>query len=180
MFTPSKVEGPRPAAHLTRPASIPPPHEPPTARFLSPFIFITLQIPIPANPLYSHPYKTPGVSPSSIAHPRFSPPLPLCSSVACLLGHVNAVFSFSCALFISLAALFSPPVLCFQSFARSFTKTPGWGVGQAVAGRRDDLPLRRDAMHQPKAAQVRPARSDGWPKSCSPRTCDFLYMAVMT
>ena len=95
---------------LTSAATIPPPHEPPTARFLSPFIFITLQIPIPANPLYSHPYKTPGVSPSSIAHPRFSPPF------------------HSLARSLSLLPLFfHTPVLCFQSFARSFTKTPGVG-----------------------------------------------------
>jgi hypothetical protein len=34
---------------------------------------------------------------------------------------------YSCALFNSLAALFRTPVLCFQSFAHSLTKTPGWG-----------------------------------------------------
>src|SRR6266852_4677530 len=34
----------------------------------------------------------------------------------------------SCALFISLAALFTAPVLCFQQLRDSFCKTPGVGV----------------------------------------------------
>ena len=29
-------------------------------RFCRPFVFITLQIPFPASPMFSHPYKTPG------------------------------------------------------------------------------------------------------------------------
>ena len=40
----------------------------------------------------------------------------------------SPVLSCACALFISLCALFRTPILCFQSFADSFAKTPGWGV----------------------------------------------------
>ena len=36
-------------------------------------------------------------------------------------------FSCVCPLLNSLASLFRARVLCFQSFADSFTKTPGWG-----------------------------------------------------
>jgi len=50
--------------------------------------------------------------------------IPLCvlrASVA------NPAFSVCCGLFISLCALFRTPILCFQSFADSFSKTPGVG-----------------------------------------------------
>jgi hypothetical protein len=35
--------------------------------------------------------------------------------------------SISCALLNSLASLFASPLVCYQSFAASFFKTPGWG-----------------------------------------------------
>jgi hypothetical protein len=41
---------------------------------------------------------------------------------------VSYVFSLPCALFISLAALFRAPILCFQSFAHSLTKYRGVGT----------------------------------------------------
>ena len=43
------------------------------------------------------------------------------------------VLSCACALFISLCALFRAPILCFQSFADSFAKTPGVGVEHLFA-----------------------------------------------
>jgi hypothetical protein len=36
--------------------------------------------------------------------------------------------SLTCGLFISLCALFRTPILCFQSLADSFAKTPGVGT----------------------------------------------------
>src|ERR1700730_1440499 len=36
--------------------------------------------------------------------------------------------SLTCGLFISLCALFRTPILCFQSLAHSFAKTPGVGT----------------------------------------------------
>jgi hypothetical protein len=68
------------------------------------FVFITLQIPFPATPLFSHPYKTPGVS-------------PLCLRVvACpdRVGLANPMFSAVCRLLKSLGSLFATPVVCFQ------------------------------------------------------------------
>jgi hypothetical protein len=41
---------------------------------------------------------------------------------------LTPLLRYSCALLNSLAPLFRAPVLCFQSFAHSLTKTPGWGV----------------------------------------------------
>jgi len=42
---------------------------------------------------------------------------------------VIPVLSMACALFFSLAPLFCIPILCFQSLADSFCKTPGvWGL----------------------------------------------------
>jgi len=118
----------RSRALLTSPASIPPPHEPPTTRFLSPFIFITLQIPIPANALYSHPYKTPGVSPSSIAHPRFSPPprpLLLCGLPAG--ARKCRVFILLRALYLYCRSLFTLPSFVFNRLRALWQKHPGWG-----------------------------------------------------
>jgi hypothetical protein len=41
---------------------------------------------------------------------------------------VTPFISSACGLFFSLGSLFHPPILCFQSFADSFAKTPGvWG-----------------------------------------------------
>ena len=40
---------------------------------------------------------------------------------------LTPLLRYSCALLNSLAPLSPTPVLCFQSFARSLTKIPGWG-----------------------------------------------------
>ncbi|SRR6266403_589681 len=50
------------AASLRRPAFI----SDVVTRFHLPFVFMALQIPLPASPLYSHPYKTPGVCPQTV------------------------------------------------------------------------------------------------------------------
>src|SRR5260370_41315769 len=92
-----------------------------------PFVFIFLQIPSPAPPLFSHPYKTPGVSPlcdlcAPISVPsvlRFFPPLA-----------TSPLFYSACRLFFSLFLLLQRRSLCFQSLAASFAKTPGVGVGR--------------------------------------------------
>jgi hypothetical protein len=68
--------------------------------------------------------------------PECHPPAPPIRTVlrlcALCVSAVSCVFSFSCGLFISLAALFQAPVLCFQSFAHSSTKTPGVWVPRMV------------------------------------------------
>src|SRR5882762_5172979 len=46
---------------------------------------------------------------------------------------VIPVLSMACALFFSLAPLFCIPILCFQSLADSFCKTPGYGGVSALA-----------------------------------------------
>jgi hypothetical protein len=99
-----------------------PRHSSLTTRHCS-FVFITLQIPFPATPLFSHPYKTPGVSPSvslCLCLPRpgrrgkshvFSslPPLEISWLSFC---NSRRLFSIACSLF--------------------YENTRGWG-GVAVA-----------------------------------------------
>ena len=130
MSAPSAVEGPRPLFRLISKARILPPHGSPPAVQSSSFsvhtctggsifyhfVFIHLQIPPRATPLYSHPCKTLGVSPCASFRPQ---------EIAHHKITSHAV-SEACGLFISLAPLFRPPVLYFQSFAHSFAKTPGW------------------------------------------------------
>ena len=87
-----------------------------------PFIFIYLQIPFPANPLDSHPYKTPGCHPTHPFHPRAQRPAsPLSlSQISCFQQLAN-----SCSLF----ALFSTR-LCFvfNTFRTLLPKHRGWGA----------------------------------------------------
>jgi hypothetical protein len=46
-------------------------------------------------------------------------------------------FSYCCALFVALTALFATAILCFQELARSFTKIPrGMGIPEDSAGHR--------------------------------------------
>jgi hypothetical protein len=86
-----------------------------------PFIFIYLQIPFPANPLDSHPYKIPGCHPTHPFHPRAQCPVfPLSlSQISCFQQLADSLFS--------LCALFDTSSLCFQYFPDSFAKTPGGG-----------------------------------------------------
>src|SRR3984893_16746441 len=79
-------------------------------------IFIHLQTPFPATPLFAHPYKTTGVSQEGI--------IPTGSALA-VRREPQATFPAICSLLQSLASLLEAPVLCFQSFAASFSKTPG-------------------------------------------------------
>src|SRR5882762_1194678 len=90
-----------------------------TLRFCRPFVFILLQIPFPATPFLSHPYKTPG---------GVGVFLPGCSRIT---GHESQVTSFHllAASLSSLCALFCSRSLFFQELAASFAKTPGWGGG---------------------------------------------------
>jgi hypothetical protein len=95
----------------------------------SSFVFITLRNPFPANPLYSHPYKTPGVPPLPSFLSQASRPLCLCA-LRCLPTAGRQIPSFQelAASFPSLCPLLRTRSLCFQSFAASFRKTPGGGV----------------------------------------------------
>ena len=93
------------------------------------FVFITLQIPFPATPLFSHPYKTPGVSPL-----RHSPSMPspsLCSlclpvQQAGLCGKFY-VFSSLPPLCRSWRSFFALPSFVFSSLQPLFAKHPGGG-----------------------------------------------------
>ena len=98
--------------------------------FCRSFVFITLQIPLPATPFFSHPYKTPGRHP-----PVFPQDIATSVSRACL---ANPMFSAACRLFVSLCPLFRTRSLCFQAFAASFAKIPGWGVRLAFGVRTSD------------------------------------------
>lgn len=51
----------------------------------------------------------------------------LTSSLLSVSYVVNLFVSESCGLFIALCAFLRAPVVCFQSLADSFCKTPGWG-----------------------------------------------------
>jgi hypothetical protein len=115
-------------APLTSPDTIPSRHESPTDRFLSLFAFITLRIPISATPLYSHPYKTPGVSPT-VAHPRFSQTLrTLCLGVKLRIFILLRTLYLSCSSFSDSRPLFS--IVC----ALFCKNTPGVWVSRPPAG----------------------------------------------
>ena len=92
-----------------------------------PFIFIYLRIPFPANPLDSHPCKTPGCHPTHPFHPRAQRPAsPLSlSQISCFQQLAN-----SCSLF----ALFSTR-LCFvfNTLRTLLPKHRGWG-GTSLLG----------------------------------------------
>ena|ERR1700686_244464 len=51
--------------------------------------------------------------------------------VACR-AQLSSICSITCALLNSLCALFCTRFLCFQWFAHSFAKTPGWGYPRPV------------------------------------------------
>src|SRR6266849_9570503 len=48
------------------------------------------------------------------------------------LDQLSSHTPIACALLNSLASLFAPALVCFQSFADSFAKTPGVGVSRTV------------------------------------------------
>jgi hypothetical protein len=86
------------------------------------FLFMKLQNPFPVSPVYSHRYKTPGVSPSCIQISGFSPSLCLCVSVPlwqilrfAILGHSLVSSENSTPLQSSNSTLFAQ-------------NTRGWGV----------------------------------------------------
>ncbi len=66
-----------------------------------------------------------------------------------LLSDLSPFPPIPCALLNSLAAVFRPPVLCFQCFARSFSKTPGVG-GMPTLPRRALLP----PSYAPRGASI--------------------------
>jgi len=86
--------------------------------FVRPLFSYSYELLFPQALYFDNHLNCPGVSPSAR----------LFHSALSVRSVVNSAFSWICALFISLAALFSTPVLCFQSFAHSLTKTPGGGV----------------------------------------------------
>ena len=64
--------------------------------------------------------------PSTLQETCFPIPLLAGRSNFCASG-ANSCSSITCALLNSLAALFRARTLCFQQFADSFAKMPGWG-----------------------------------------------------
>ena len=87
------------------------------------FVFITLQIPFPATPLFSHPYKTPGVSP--LRHSPFMPSPPLCPLCLCGKPHVLSSLPPLCRSWRS----FSHSLPLFSIACRLFLQnTGGWGI----------------------------------------------------
>ena len=99
--------------------------------FCRSFVFITLQIPLPATPFFSHPYKTPGVSPSGVSS-KTSPPL-------CLGPVSQTLCSQRLAASLCLFALFSALVpFVFKRLQPLLPKYRGWGVGSTRL-RRSDL-----------------------------------------
>ena len=130
MSTPSAVEGPRPLFRLISRAPIPASHSSsPADQFSSfsahlyqrtdflPLCFHSLTNPSARNSFVFTSMRNPGVSPCAsfppqkIAHHKIT----------------SYAVSESWGLFISFAAFFRARALCFQSFADSFAKTPGWG-----------------------------------------------------
>jgi hypothetical protein len=90
-------------------------HDP---RFCGPFVFILLQIPFPATPFLSHPYKTPG---GVRVHTSNSQ---LCVSVLCGKSRVLRTLQPLCRLFAFFSAL-APFV--FKSLQPLLPKHPGGG-----------------------------------------------------
>ena len=79
-----------------------------------------LQIPFPATPFISHPYKTTGCHPSGARSRKV-----VSASVSqCLCGKSHP---FSSSQPLSLASLFRTPFLCFQQVTASFPKNRGVG-----------------------------------------------------
>ena len=131
MFTPSKIEGPRPRALLTFPTNIPSlpglasPACPSSSKRHSPLVTFP-------RPLFSYSYELlfpealysdnhphcPRVSPVLLSDSRLLRLCDLRVSVA------NPLFSYYCALLFSLCSLFHTRSFCFQSSADSFAKTP--------------------------------------------------------
>ncbi len=123
----------------------------PASNFFS-FVFIFLQIPFPASPFFSHPYKTPGVWGPRVFLAAHHTTLSLC-------------FHSLAASLISLCALFPLPILYFQQLAASFAKTPGWG-GTPAHPRRDSF----TPSHALRGASTLVASFD-CPYFLSPRRC---------
>ncbi len=86
--------------------------------FCRPFVFIFLQIPSPATPLFSHPSESLGVLVRTCNSLRNSVPRCLCGKPCCFL------------LLRTLCPLQKSQVLCNQTNPNSFCKTTGVGVGQ--------------------------------------------------
>src|SRR6266852_3365883 len=92
-----------------------------------PFVFILLQIPFPATLLFSHPYKTAGMSPSGYFRPRLGTSVSSVSLWQILYSQQLA------ASFVSLCPLQKNQLLCNQANPASFCKTPGWGYPSTSA-----------------------------------------------
>jgi hypothetical protein len=85
------------------------------------FVFITLQIPFPATPLFSHPYKTPGVP--LLRHSPSMPSPPLCPLRLC--GKLNVFSSLPPLCRSWRSFLHSRPL--FSAACRLFCKNAGGG-----------------------------------------------------
>ncbi len=92
-----------------------------------PFVFILLRIPFPATLLFSHPYKTAGMSPSGYFRPRLGTSVSSVSLWQILYSQQLA------ASFVSLCPLQKSQLLCNQANPASFCKTPGWGYPSTSA-----------------------------------------------
>ena len=97
-----------------------------------------------AGPLFSSPYKSlfpqlPSfhihTKPRGVTLRCFLQDIATSVSRTCL---ANPMFSAACRLFVSLCPLFRTRSLCFQAFAASFAKIPGWGVRLAFGVRTSD------------------------------------------
>ena len=137
---------PRPSDHCSRPARV--------AQFGSPFVFTTLQIPFPATPLPSHPYKTLG----GIAH----------HALFVAVSQFRPVPQFRQCAKPHLFSRLPPLVLSCLSFSRSrvlesvtcslFTRNTGGGVGVS-AGRVRSIPKRQTSFRVPEVPSTSRAGS---------------------
>lgn len=78
-------------------------------------------------------YSASPLTPFFAALPRNAPVSLRCHRLVTETGKPrSSISSIACTLLNSLAAFFATPLLCFQSLANSFAKTPGVGVPRMV------------------------------------------------
>ena len=154
-----------------------------------PFVFLTLRIAFPANPLYSHPYELPGVpSVFSVPRPQLLVVLRFPHSSPCVFSNLHALLR-SLGSFCGRVPLFSVACALFGKNTRGYGGQRGRGRsgGRAVSGRgrmRKRGPsgggtLRRESPQhgqRPSSqnARVASARSQ-WPRASH---CGLMHCTV--
>jgi hypothetical protein len=104
---------------LTHSATVCAPEQTLEVAFHCPFVFIFLRIPFPANPFFSHPYKSlAGVGVFFLLGVHESP----------VTSHKSHVFNRLPPLWSLFPLFFNLPFFIFNSLQPLFPEHPGWGV----------------------------------------------------